>query len=177
MNSLELEMYQATLLKPVHPSTSTLIMVYAYTTFDTFSVNRLISAYVYFSWTFTVQFILTRILGSIMMIHDKKLIGFCGETELRLMLNTWWRLSKGLQVGRIWQCARCSFNSIVWPSRNWDGLYFSLLSSHKGTPSKRHLNGSSHLPIQVTQRESSSLETRTSMSRLCWRNGDPQVYL
>ena len=53
---------------------------------------------------------------------------------------------------------------------------YRYVSSHRGTLSKfhrpRHLNGSSHLP---TQRESSSLETRTSMSRLCWRCGGPQV--
>ena len=47
-------------------------------------------------------------------------------------------------------------------------FYSSLLSPSKGTPSKfhwlRHLNSSSHLPSQVTQQETSSLETRTSMS-------------
>ena len=54
-------------------------------------------------------------------------------------------------------------------------FYSSLLSSHKGTPSKfhwpRHLNSSSHLPSQVTQRESSSLETRTSMSNFAGEMG------
>ena len=53
-----------------------LFMVDADTTVDPLSVNRLISAYVYFSWPFTK----TNILGS--MIHDKKLLVVHGETEL-----------------------------------------------------------------------------------------------
>jgi chitin synthase len=55
-----------------------LFMVDADTTGDPLSVNRLISAYFYFSWPFTIY--LSNILGS--MIHDKKLLGVCGETEL-----------------------------------------------------------------------------------------------
>ena len=53
-------------------------MVDADTTVDSLSANRLISAYVYFFLAFTIY--LTKMLGS--MIHDKKLLGICGETEL-----------------------------------------------------------------------------------------------
>ena len=53
-------------------------MVDADTTVDSLSANRLISAYVYFFLAFTIY--LTKMLGS--MIHDKKLLGVCGETEL-----------------------------------------------------------------------------------------------
>ena len=57
-------------------------MVDADTTADPLSVNRLISAYVYFFLSFLLFFFffLTKMLGS--MIHDKKLLGVCGETGL-----------------------------------------------------------------------------------------------
>jgi chitin synthase len=80
MNPLELEMYhQIKNVIGVNPSFyEYLFMVDADTTVDPMSVNRLISAYVYFfSWSF---YYLTKMLGS--MIHDKKLLGVCGETEL-----------------------------------------------------------------------------------------------
>ena len=62
MNPLELEMYhQIKNVIGVNPSFyEYLFMVDADTTVDPFSVNRLISA----------------------MIHDKKLLGVCGETEI-----------------------------------------------------------------------------------------------
>ena len=57
-----------------------LFMVDADTTVDPMSVNCLISAYVYFFLLTFFTIYLTKMLGS--MIHDKKLLGVCGETEL-----------------------------------------------------------------------------------------------
>ena len=82
MNPLELEMYHQ--IKNVIgvnlSSYEYLFMVDADTTVDPLSVNRLISAYVSFSWPVLFIYYLTKMLGS--MIHDKKLLGVCGETEL-----------------------------------------------------------------------------------------------
>ena len=80
MNPLELEMYhQIKNVIGVNPSFyEYLFMVDANTTVDPLSVNRLISAYVLFL-AFTIHLI--KMLGSI-MIHDKKLLGVCEETEL-----------------------------------------------------------------------------------------------
>jgi chitin synthase len=85
MNPLELEMYhQIKNVIGVNPTFyEYLFMVDADTTVDPLSVNRLISAYVFFS------FLLLLIWRQLMMftlifrmIHDKKLLGVCGETEL-----------------------------------------------------------------------------------------------
>ena len=79
MNPLELEMYhQIKNVIGVNTSFYEYFMVDADTTVDSLSANRLISAYVYFFLAFTIY--LTKMLGS--MIHDKKLLGICGETEL-----------------------------------------------------------------------------------------------
>ena len=81
MNPLELEMYhQIKNVIGVNPSFyEYLFMVDADTTVDPLSVNRLISAYVLFF------FALTNDLNGMYhdsMIHDKKVLGVCGETEL-----------------------------------------------------------------------------------------------
>jgi chitin synthase len=55
-----------------------LFMVDADMTVDPLSVNRLISAYVSFFVALYIH--LTKMHVS--MIHDKKLLGVCGETEL-----------------------------------------------------------------------------------------------
>jgi chitin synthase len=61
----------------VNPSFYEYLFIDADTTVDPLSVNRLISAYVHF---FCRYF---RHLGyHTRMIHDKKLLGVCGETEL-----------------------------------------------------------------------------------------------
>ena len=82
MNPLELEMYhQIKNVIGVNPSFyEYLFMVDADTTVDPMSVNCLISAYVYFFLLTFFTIYLTKMLGS--MIHDKKLLGICGETEL-----------------------------------------------------------------------------------------------
>lgn len=79
MNPLELEMYhQIKNVIGVNPSFyEYLFMVDADTTVDPLSVNRLISAYVSLS-ALTIH--MTKRRDS--MIHDKKLLGVCGETEL-----------------------------------------------------------------------------------------------
>ena len=67
-----------------------LFMVDADTTVNPLSVNRLISAYIFFFGPFTIY--LTKILGS--MIHDKKLLGVCGETELSNAKQSFIRMMK-----------------------------------------------------------------------------------
>jgi len=81
MNPLELEMYhQIKNVIGVNPTFyEYLFMVDADTTVDPMSVNRLISAYVSNS---RVCWSLMRIIFFGSMIHDKKLLGVCGETEL-----------------------------------------------------------------------------------------------
>lgn len=80
MNPLELEMYhQIKNVIGVNPTFyEYLFMVDADTTVDPMSVNRLISAYVLSSLRFAV----VADGCSRRMIHDKKLLGVCGETEL-----------------------------------------------------------------------------------------------
>lgn len=79
MNPLELEMYhQIKNVIGVNPSFyEYLFTVDADTTVDPFSVNRLISAYV--SGNVAVCHPTNPIYR---MIHDKKLLGVCGETSL-----------------------------------------------------------------------------------------------
>jgi hypothetical protein len=81
-------------------------MVDADTTVDPLSVNCLISAYVYFYWPFTIY--LSNILGS--MIHDKKLLGVCGETELanaKQSLITMMQVSAFLKFYFNWHVINC----------------------------------------------------------------------
>ena len=79
MNPLELEMYhQIKNVIGVNPSFYVyLFMVDADTTVDPMSVNRLISACVN---PLPIQVSLYNSICR--MIHDKKLLGVCGETEL-----------------------------------------------------------------------------------------------
>lgn len=56
-------------------------MVDADTTVDPYSVNRLISAYVIFCLSSEMAFLMV-FFFSFSMIHDKKVLGVCGETEL-----------------------------------------------------------------------------------------------
>jgi len=81
MNPLELEMYhQIKNVIGVNPTFyEYLFMVDADTTVDPMSVNRLISAYVLNSKRLLVT---DAIYFFDSMIHDKKLLGVCGETEL-----------------------------------------------------------------------------------------------
>ena len=84
-----------------------LFMVDADTTVDPLSLNRLISAYVYFLVLLIIY--LTNKLGS--MIHDKKLLGVCGETELA---NAKQSLITMMQV-RAWKfCLILTCHLIYW---------------------------------------------------------------
>ena len=80
MNPLQLEIYHQ--IKNVIPffNEYLLFMVDTDTTVDPLSVNCLISVYVYFLGLYYLSIYLTIILSSV--IHDKKLLGICGETEL-----------------------------------------------------------------------------------------------
>ena len=109
MNPLELEMYhQIKNVIGVNPSFyEYLFMVDADTTVDPLSLNRLISAYVYFLGLLIIY--LTKMLGS--MIHDKKLLGVCGETELA---NAKQSLITMMQV-RAWKfCLILTWHLIFW---------------------------------------------------------------
>ncbi len=80
MNPMELEIYhQIKNVIGVNPTFyEYLFMVDADTTVAPLSLNRLVSAYVVPNYR--LVFLLIYLIYS--MIHDKKLLGVCGETEL-----------------------------------------------------------------------------------------------